>query len=131
LIANSAAGVLGGGETKVIDPETQTAHGFVVGQSVTFNTGTQLWELNDNSDPTKLSWGVVSAVEDDDHFTVTTYGLMTWTAHGLDLGAEHFCDPDNPGDYTTTKPESGYITMKLIPKNANQVFVYDYPTVEA
>ncbi len=102
-IATITTGGGGGSGTAVSISVTQTAHGFVAGDLVKV-TGVNTYakaEADTSADAEAV--GMVSAVADADHFTLTTSGQVSGLS-GLTAGTVYFLSPTSAGAYTATPP---------------------------
>lgn len=50
-------------------------------------------------------------------------GEVTWTGHGLTVGAWYYLDQTTPGAYTTTRPTSGLVQQLFFVEDANTIHV--------
>ena len=50
-------------------------------------------------------------------------GEVTWTGHGLTVGAWYYLDQSAPGGYTTTRPTSGLVQQLFFVEDANTIHV--------
>jgi len=110
---------------------TQVAHGFTVGQAVSFN-GTA-YVLAQADSETTLAWGLVARVLGADSFEYCQYGRLDWPAHGFAINTDLFLSPAAAGGLTATKPTTAgqFVQMLAIAVDADTVRVFDYVTTEA
>lgn len=85
----------------------QTGHGFVVRQAIAYDGSNFVLKLaNSNIDNNEVL-GLVSAVPDVDHFTLTYSGFIDTTAiTGLSASTVYFVSPSIPGAITPIEPSN-------------------------
>jgi hypothetical protein len=92
----------GGSGTALEDTIAQTGHVLAVGDIVRFDGANYVVAQADSAANAEVV-GIVSAVADADHFTLTTSGLIDGLA-GLTAGEVYFLSEVTPGLLTTTEP---------------------------
>lgn len=100
----------------------QTAHGLTIGTWVSLDGGSDLFTAAQafNGNPPAL--GVVSRVDDPDHFWLTTQGDVLIAAHGLAVGPIYL-SRSVPGSATSTAPASGILQQLGTVYNADHIIV--------
>jgi hypothetical protein len=96
-----------------VQPITQTAHGFSVGNVLYFN-GTSYVKANASAASTAEVIGIVSAVANANSFTLLMEGWIS-TLSGLIAGDTYFLSDVTSGLLTTTEPTTtGHISKPLL-----------------
>jgi len=98
------SGTSGGGAGGSIEV-TQAGHGFLVGQAVRLSGSTYVKAKADSAANAEAV-GLVTIVQDADHFTVQQVGPVEGLA-GLVAGDVYFLDPSSAGDLSLTEPSVG------------------------
>lgn len=103
----------GGSGSAVTNSITQAAHGFSVGNVVTYN-GT-VWVLaKADSAADAEAVGIVSTVTSSSVFVITTNGYVTGLS-GLTAGTTYFLSPTSAGALTSTAPSTaGQVSKPLL-----------------
>lgn len=91
----------GGGSSATQQSFTQAAHGFSVGNAISFHSGAYI--KADSTDISKLGFLIVTAVAGANDFTAAQAGYYT-TFSGLTADQYYFVDAATPGALTVTEP---------------------------
>jgi Collagen triple helix repeat (20 copies) len=106
-------GAGGGGGTGTSVDINQAAHGFDVGDVLTFDGSDYVLAQADSLVNAQVV-GIVSSVIPPDDFTVTLVGYVTGLT-GLTAGVEYYLDESTPGALTATEPTAnGEVSKPLL-----------------
>lgn len=109
LRGDGSWGVPSGGVIQI----TQAAHGFTVGQILSFNGSAYVLAMADVVADSEVV-GIVSSVIDSGHFSLTPGGLVSGLS-GLTAGSVYFLSPTSAGALTTTEPTAvGQVSKPLM-----------------
>lgn len=93
---------------------TQVSHGLAVGNAVRLSSTTYVKAKADTAANAEVV-GIVSAVADADHFTLTTEGGRVTGLSSLTAATVYFLDPSTAGATTATEPTTaGQISKPLL-----------------
>jgi len=117
-----------GGTSSLID---QVAHGFTVGKILRYD-GTAYAYASADGENTADVVGVVTEVNSDDSFTLTTSGIINLPGFALTPGAPYFLSTSLSGDLTDVEPTApGTISKPLmIALSATSGLFYNWRGVE-
>ena len=111
------------GDTVTDKNISQTAHGFSVGQ-VVYETGSGFALAKANAAATCLYSGVVSKVEDANHFDIVYSGVITGLS-GLSAGTQYYLSDATAGALLSTPPAStAYQVPVLMATGSSTAIVY-------
>lgn len=92
----------------------QTGHGFAVGDVVRLSGADTYAKAQADTEAHAEVAGIVSAVADADHFTLTTGGDVTGLS-GLSAGSVYYLSPSSAGALTATEPSTtGQISKPVL-----------------
>lgn len=100
------------GDTVTDKNVLQTAHGFSVGQ-VVYETGSGFALAKANAAATSLYAGVISKVEDANHFDIVYSGVITGLS-GLSAGTMYYLSAATAGATTSTAPSSANYQVPIL-----------------
>lgn len=101
---------------------TKIAHGWVVGDAITKNSNTGVWEKADRAVWETTAHGIVTTVTDVDNVIVTTLGQVSIT-HGYDADSGWVYLMAS-GAYSQTRPPNGLSQELFYPTSATTAFIY-------
>ena len=110
------------GDANVAIAVVQASHGFALGDLVTL-TGSG-WAKAQADAVTTLAHAVVMNVPDSGNFyAIAQDGVaLPWTTHGQgSVGDQLYLSQGTAGDWTSTKPSSGYIQPVGVILDANRI----------
>jgi len=121
--ASGPGGGTGSGVTKSI---TQAAHGFAVGNALSFNGSAYVLAQADTAARAEVV-GIVAIVNDVNTFTLLTEGYVTGLA-GLVAGTVYFLSPSTPGALVATDSAAvGQVSKPLlVADSATSGYFYNY-----